>query len=148
MKRKLKAPPKLTKEETERIDKWIWMDHWHFEILFEEKCIELSSFIIHWNKDGDQTPERAKVYGLRGVFIRTGRSCIANIFIRYCCRLYRVYDISQAAEIVRLLEKEVKCEEYIRSKWRQKDEARRNALAKKHKVKVKKLQVVSEEKVA
>ena len=141
--KKMKTPPKLTKEEIEKIENWLWLDHWHFETLFLKNCTEISSFIILWSTDRKHEPEYARVYGLQAVYTNSGKRCIANIFIRYSYRVYRVHDICQAAEIVQLLKKETTYDQYLNRVHEEK-----NMIKQKTKTKIKRLGVVAREKVA
>jgi len=112
MKRKSEVPPKLTKEETERLEKYISMADWHFEILFLGKCTQVSSHIIHWGMTKKSEPAYAKVYGINAVPVAAQKPVLVNFFIRYEVRVYGVPDIIKATEIIKLLEKEATYNKY------------------------------------
>ena len=151
MKRKLKAPPKPTKEEAESLKKYLWMDNWHFEETIKKKCTEISSYSIYWHKsENNYHWVYATVFGLRGIRIQTNEPCIANLFIRYKTRVYQMAGILNAAGIIQLLKKEAEFEEYKEKLRDQQWKERKKVIAakQKEKAKVKKLRVVAKEKAA
>jgi hypothetical protein len=97
----------LNPHERQSLRNWLYFDDWHFEVLFLEHCIEMSSFSIP--RKGSYGV--AKVYGLKAILTNSRRACVANIFIRYEYRVYRVHDIEQAVTFVKLLRKEADYEE-------------------------------------
>lgn len=149
MQKKLKAPPKLTPEETKKVQNFIWMADWHFEETIKKKCTEMSAFPIDYETvDGKSQWVYAKVYGLQGVFTETKEPCIANVFIRYQNLVYQVSDIIAAGELIQLLKKEYAYDEYQDKLWKQQFEERQRKQKAKEKGKVRKLRVVSKAKVA
>lgn len=151
MQKKLKAPPKLTPEETKKVQNYIWMADWHFEETIKKECTELCAYTIHWEKiDGNYQWTKATVFGLQGIRAKTEERCICNTFIRHKTRVYQTKGIIDAAEIIRLIKKEVIYEEYkmklIDQRWKEKQI--KNAIKIKEKSKVRNLRVVANRKVA
>lgn len=147
MNRKLKAPPKPTKEETAKLERCIWMADWHFEETIKKKCTEIASYCVHWEKDDWK---RATVYGLKAVKGEAKEPCIANLFIRYGTRVYQTNDLEKVPEIIKLLNKEKKYEEYEDKIAEQKYKERQKIIAQKQKQKgkVRKLKVAGRKKAA
>lgn len=113
MSKQFKSLPILYPHERIQLNRFLHMEDWHFEALFMGHCTEISTFFIGTDSSGQ--PEYAKVFGLQARYTSTGKSCIANIFIRYDYRVYRVHDICQAADLIALLKKNAEYQE-LRSK--------------------------------
>lgn len=145
MKRKLKKQPRPTALEKEKLKSYIWMADWHFEETIKKKCTEISSSLIYWDNDNKEC-DYAYVYGLEAIKGEAKEHCIANIFIRYLCRVYQMTNISDSAEIIRLLKKEAAYDEYQELLWEQKSNEKKKKDA--AKAKVKKLPEISKRKVA
>jgi hypothetical protein len=150
MNRKLKAPPKLTNQELEILGNHLLMADWHFDATIKKKCTEISSHSIYWEEEGDSDWVYAIVFGLQAVRVDSQEPCIANIFIRYKHRVYQVYDIVKAANIIQLLKKEQQNEEFKDKLWHLKDKKRQQVIAEKRKGKarIKKLRIASKKEAA
>lgn len=121
MRKESQKSPVLNPRERQVLKNWLYLDDWHFEVLFLGHCIEMSSFCIRRKDEW----EIAKVYGLKAIYPDSKRSCIANIFIRYEYKVYRVHDIEQAGTLIRLLRKEVDYEEYMERQRKKRFEERK-----------------------
>jgi hypothetical protein len=151
MKRKLKPSPKPTKEETERLVKYLWMEDWHFEVTIKKNCTEILSHPIYWNNASeDQHWVYSTVFGLKAIKVQTGECCIANIFIRYENRVYQVADILSIGEMMRLLKKETAYNDYKSKLWDRQWEERKKLIEAKQKAKakVRKLKIRNQRAVA
>jgi hypothetical protein len=147
MKRQLKAPPKLTKEEAEKLKRCIWMADWHFEHTIKRKCTEVATYYIRWKKENW---ELATVFGLEAMKSETKEPCIANLFIRYENRVYQTQSLSDVSTLIELLKKDCKYDEYENKVREQKYREREKLISqkRKEKTKVRKLKIVTKKKAA
>ncbi len=124
--KKLQEPPaKLTKQEVEKLRENVHMHDWHFETLMVEKCTLIGSNLIGWTEDNK--PIYVATYGLRAVKTDTKKPCIANFFIRHGYRVYQTYDINDVADLIGIIKKEFKLEEYEEKLWEEKAKQRQLA---------------------
>ena len=107
---KIKSYPRPDDYETEVLRRYFELRDWHFNIL-KVHCIEIASYPVYWDR-GKEEFEYAKVYGLMGIMPSTKERCVANLFIRYDVRLYQTYNLPHATEILHLLTKEHRYEDY------------------------------------
>jgi hypothetical protein len=132
---KIKTYPKPDDYEMGVLRKYFWLQDWHFKIL-KVQCIEIASYPVYWDR-GKEEFEYAKVYGLMGIMPSTKERCVANFFIRYDIRLYQTNNFTHATEILYLLTKEHRYENYLeqldilKCKSREKVVAKRNKIVKK-----------------
>lgn len=120
MKRKLKATPKPTANEMEKLNKYFWMADWHFEKLIADHCREINSTLAGWEKSGKKSdPVYIHIYGLDAIYGEKQIRCLANFFIRFKSSVYQARDIIEASEMVGLLKKEFLYEEYMDKLWDQ-----------------------------
>lgn len=145
MKRVLKAPPRLTKEEIQNLKQCIHLFGWHFDDTIKRNCTEIEKYCIRWTGEDWKT---AVVYGLKAIKKETEESCIANLFIRYEGRLYQTQSLQKLIVIIDLLRKEEKFNEYEDKLSDLKYKQRQKLMAQKQKVNIQKLKVVTKKKAA
>lgn len=123
------------------------MADWHFDVTIKVKCIEIEDYCIHWT---GEDWIKAIVYGLEAIKKETREHTIANLFIRFQNRVYQTGVLKEVDEIIQLLSKEKKYEEYEDKMRERRHEERKKALAKKKKMKgkVRKLNVIVKPKAA
>lgn len=134
MKNELTSPPKLTKHEVLRLKKFFYLPDWQFDVIIRDKCTIISESIITWNSNGNS--KIATIYGLNAIRKDTHQSCIANFFVHYESQVYQYWLIEQALDMVKLISKKNKLDQYEEKLWKMREEERR-------KRKVKKLKVVN-----
>lgn len=111
MQQKIKKPPALTRPESEKLDRYIWMSDWQFDSTIKSSCIEIASYLIN-QKEENNAWEKAIVFGLQGIWIHSKEPCIANIFIRYGCQVFQTTSLSAVVELIDLLKKEAELDKY------------------------------------
>lgn len=122
MRKRNQAPLKLTREEKEKLGKFLWLHDWHFDVLVKRNCTEISSHYIYWDSGGKLAC--AAIFGLPAIKVETKEPCIANVFIRFRNRLYQFSCITEACKMLELLKKEHEYEEYEKKLFNQKWEER------------------------
>lgn len=132
MKKTLRIPLKLTKEEEALLNNFFLLPGWQFEALIGHKCTELSKQLIY-RENGN--PQYAITYGLNAVYENSNKPCIANFFILFGSRVFQSSAIAIVVKIPDLLKREYNWEEYQYKLWKQKDDIKKSEL----KTKVKKV---------
>lgn len=124
MKKTVKAPPKPTKEEEQRLDSYFYLPGWQFNKLIEDNCTEISSITIDWRI---KEKEQIIIYGLMAMKSDTKKDCIANFFVKHENRTYQCYLIEQAIEMVELIKKEYNYDKYQSEIWKKQEEEKKKA---------------------
>src|SRR5687768_5206189 len=127
MKQPSRNPPKPTREESERLKNFIWMEDRQFESVFKPKCTELSSLPIRWKISlRRHVAVKAQVYGLRAFRLHDRQPCIVNYFIRYHRRLYQAFTMPEACDLISLLKKEAAYDAFEKQVYAEKYNVRKN----------------------
>lgn len=125
----------LSSHERKRLNECISLPDWHFKVMIQDRCIEIGSHYIAWEKDADgqTTPVKAIIYGLNGVYSSDKQQVICNYFISYQGRVYQEYYVENAVSLLEVLKKEYAWEKYQGELWeqRQKENERKRQLKEK-----------------
>jgi hypothetical protein len=121
MKKELKAPPKPTTQERQKLENYFYLPNWQFDSLIGNKCTIISSRIIQWTKEDS---EYAHIYGLRAVFTDSGKQCFANFFVHYQSQVYQFMEIYEAIAMIELIKKDTLYDEHAAKVWQKKYDER------------------------
>jgi len=118
---KSNTPLPLNPHDRKRLNECISLRDWHFKAMIQDRCIEIGSHYIAWEKDdeGHSTPVKAVIYGLNGVYSSDNQQVICNYFISYQGRVYQEYYIERAMSLLPVLKKEYAWEKYQDELWEQ-----------------------------
>lgn len=124
---KIKHPQiKPTKAEQQKLDSSFHLPGWHFEKVILPDCILISREFISNSRVGF---EYATLYGLTGINTESRQRVIANFFLRYKSRLYQFNHIKDAIEMIELIKKEKRWEDYEELMWEAKRVERQKRMA-------------------
>lgn len=136
MKRKLTVkrgtiPKPLTANELQMLKKFFYLPGWQFKETILPKCTLISEATVKVtdtkNEDGgtDWEYKYAEIYGLECLKGINKQKAFTTFFIRYENFLYQSCDIDGALEMIRIIIKDVKREDYLEAKEDEKEEKKK-----------------------
>ena len=100
--KKADIPPKLTEYEYNRMESCMFLEDWHFDVLFikNENITFIQQFTVNYSNS-----KKVQLYGLNAVIVETKQQAIANFFLRCDKEVYQSLYVDNLLEIVEIIRK-------------------------------------------
>lgn len=125
-------PKPLTEIEEQMLEDCFFLPGWQFDETIKRQCVLIQKLTIGTytikSEDGKTNYEddTALLYGHECLTGESKEKGIASFFIRYGCTLYQSLSIISAMELLDIMKKNFKREEYEHTKFEEKEKKYRN----------------------